>query len=193
MISSERFNIGKTPLAGLTIIERLPIKDDRGWLERVYCQDSLSELVNGKIIRQITKTLTAKKGTVRGLHFQKPPYAETKIISCLQGKIWDVAVDLRENSPTFLNYFAVVLSEDQHLSLLVPEGFAHGFQALTNNCQIMYFNTNNHNPDAEGSINALDPKIAIQWPLKISLRSTKDANSPFLEKISLDLNNKKAT
>lgn len=182
MISSERFNISKTPLAGLNIIERLPIRDDRGWLERVYCQDSFSELVNGKNISQITKTLTTKKGTVRGLHFQKQPYAETKIISCLQGKIWDVAVDLRKNSPTFLSYFAVILSENQHLSLLVPEGFAHGFQALTNNCQIIYFNTNNHNQDSEGSINALDPKVAIQWPLQISLRSTKDANSQFLEK-----------
>jgi dTDP-4-dehydrorhamnose 3,5-epimerase len=182
MISSERFNIKKTSLAGLHVIERLPIKDDRGWLERVYCQDSLGELANGKIIRQITKTLTVKKGTVRGLHFQKPPYAETKIISCLKGKIWDVAVDLRKNSPTFLNYFAVELSENQHLSLLVPEGFAHGFQALTNNCQIMYFNTSNHNQDAEGGINALDPRLSIQWPLKISLRSIKDANSHFLEK-----------
>jgi dTDP-4-dehydrorhamnose 3,5-epimerase len=181
MISADRFNIRNTSLAGLQIIDRLPIKDDRGWLERIYCQDSIGELANGKTIRQITKTLTVKKGTVRGLHFQKPPYAEIKIISCLKGKIWDVVVDLRKNSPTFLNYFAVELSEDQHQSLLVPEGFAHGFQSLTNNCQIIYFNTSNHNPDAEGGINALDPRLSIQWPLEIILRSTRDTNRQFIE------------
>jgi dTDP-4-dehydrorhamnose 3,5-epimerase len=181
MISTDRFNIRNTSLPGLYLIDRIPIKDDRGWLERIYCQDSIGELANGKAIRQITKTLTVKKGTVRGLHFQKTPYAETKIISCIKGKIWDVAVDLRKNSPTFLKYFAVELSENQHLSLLVPEGFAHGFQSLTNNCQIIYFNTSNHNSDAEGGINALDPKLSIQWPLEISLRSMRDANHQFIE------------
>jgi dTDP-4-dehydrorhamnose 3,5-epimerase len=182
MISADRFNIRNTSLPGLHLIDRRPIKDDRGMLERIYCQDTIGELSNGKVIRQITKTLTVKKGTVRGLHFQKPPYAETKIITCLKGKIWDVAVDLRKNSATFLNYFAVELSENQHSSLLVPEGFAHGFQSLTNDCEIIYFNTSNHNPDAEGGINALDPKLSIHWPLEISLRSVKDANSPFIEK-----------
>jgi dTDP-4-dehydrorhamnose 3,5-epimerase len=123
----------------------------------------------------------SKHGVIRGLHFQNSPYTETKIISCIKGKIWDVAVDLRKNSPTFMNYFAVELSENQHVSVLVPEGFAHGFQSLTDNCQIIYFNTSNYNPNSEGGINALDPRISIKWPIEISFRSIRDTEHQYLK------------
>jgi len=181
MTNPDRIKIINTPLPGLHLLESIPIKDERGWLERIYSRDSINNLAKGKDIQQINKTLTVKRGTVRGLHFQNSPYTETKIISCIKGKIWDVAVDLRKNSPTFMNYFAVELSENQHVSVLVPEGFAHGFQSLTDNCQIIYFNTSNYNPNSEGGINALDPRISIKWPIEISFRSIRDTEHQYLK------------
>ena len=106
---------------------------------------------NEQKICQINKTLTREKGTVRGLHFQQSPYAETKIVSCLRGKVWDVVVDLREGSSTFLSYHAVELSADNHKSYLIPEGFAHGFQTLTSNCELLYFHTAEYNKGSGGS------------------------------------------
>ena len=109
-----------------------------------------------------------------------PSYAETKIVSCIRGKVWDVAVDLRKRSPTFLHYHAEVLSEDNHKSYLIPEGFAHGFQTLTSDCEMLYFHTADYNKDFEGAINAVDLKIGIKWPQLITERSERDNNHPML-------------
>lgn len=173
--------VNNTPLDDLKIIEQKPNNDDRGFLSRLYCKETLSDLMGQKIINQINRTLTIKKGTVRGLHFQHSPYAETKIISCLRGKIWDVAVDIRKGSPTFLKYHAEILSADNNKSYLIPEGFAHGFQTLTTNCEILYFHTENYNKDFEGSINAIDKMIGIDWPQKITECSERDRNHPMLK------------
>lgn len=173
--------VKNTPLEDLKIIEQKPIKDDRGFLSRLYCKKTLSNLIGEKIINQINKTSTIKKGAVRGLHFQHAPYGEIKIISCLKGKIWDVAVDIRKGSPTFLKYHAEILSEDNHKSYLIPEGFAHGFQTLATNCEILYFHTENYNKDFEGSINAIDKMIGIDWPQEISECSERDRNHPMLK------------
>jgi|TARA_B110000977_G_scaffold36325_1_gene48666 dTDP-4-dehydrorhamnose 3,5-epimerase len=170
----------ETPLKNLKLINHLPVKDERGFLSRLFCQNTLSHLINKKTIKQINKTSTKNKGTVRGLHFQYPPFAETKIISCLKGKVWDVAVDLRKGSPTFLNYHAQILSEDNYISYLIPEGFAHGFQSLTSDCEMLYFHTEDYNKDSEGAINAIDPIIGIKWPEPINERSKRDNNHPML-------------
>jgi len=172
--------INKTPLENLKTIGHQPSKDERGFLIRLFCQKTLSHLIEGKKICQINRTFTLKKGTVRGLHFQRLPYAETKIVSCLRGKVWDVAVDLRKGSPTFLNYHAEVLSDDNHKSYLIPEGFAHGFQTLTSDCEMLYFHTADYNKDLEGSVNAVDTKIGIKWPQPITERSERDSNHPML-------------
>ena len=121
----------ETKLKGSYLIKRENHTDNRGFFDRIFCQTSLKNLLKTKNIYQINRTFTKKEGTVRGLHFQYPPYTETKIVSCLKGKVWDVAVDLRKGSTTFLHYHAEVLTEDNHKSYLIPEGFAHGFQTLT--------------------------------------------------------------
>ncbi len=172
--------INETPLKDLKIIKHQLIKDSRGYLTRLFCQKTLSHLINKKKICQINKTLTKKKGTVRGLHFQQPPYSETKIVSCLKGEVWDVAVDLRKGSKTFLNYYAVVLSSKNHKSYIIPEGFAHGFQTLTSDCEMLYFHSAEYNKDAEGAVNAIDKKIRIKWPKRITEVSKRDRNHPML-------------
>lgn len=171
---TKRFNITTTLLDGLYILDRNILGDHRGYLERLFCQEELNTIFLEKKIVQINHTLTKKKGTIRGLHFQYPPYAEGKLISCLQGEIFDVAVDLRRNSPTFLHFHSEILSATNHRSLFIPEGFAHGFQTLTENCEMMYFHTESYQVDAEGGLNALDPYLAINWPLAVTEQSVRD-------------------
>lgn len=166
----------QTPIEGLKVIERYPVVDTRGYLERIFCHEELKNLLYGKNIRQINRTLTRKKGTVRGMHFQHPPHAETKIVTCIKGIVWDVAIDLRKGSQTFLKHHGVQLSQNNCKSYLIPEGFAHGFQALTPNCEILYLHTADYNKEAEGALNALDPKISIKWPKEIRERSYRDTN-----------------
>jgi dTDP-4-dehydrorhamnose 3,5-epimerase len=175
-----RFLFHETPIEGLQVVERMPAGDSRGFLERLFCQEALSQFMQGKSIRQINRTLTQRRGSVRGLHFQYPPRAETKVVTCLKGRVWDVAVDLRRGSSTFLQHHAVLLSEDNHQSYLIPEGFAHGFQALTSDCEMLYFHTADYNAEAEGALNAVDPRLAINWPEPIAERSKRDENHDML-------------
>ena len=175
-----RFVIHDTPIDGLYRIARQPLRDDRGFLERLFCQETLSALLSDKSIRQVNHTLTRSKGAVRGLHFQHPPHAETKIVTCLKGAVWDVAVDLRYGSSTFLQHHALLLSEDNFQSLLIPEGFAHGFQTLTPDCEMLYLHTADYQAKAEGALNALDPCLAIEWPQPIAERSARDQGHPML-------------
>jgi dTDP-4-dehydrorhamnose 3,5-epimerase len=172
--------INDSEISGLKVIQRNPISDERGYLERLFCQETLGQLLQGKTIRQINRTLTQKKGTMRGLHFQSSPHAETKIVTCLKGQVWDVAVDLRQGSQTFLQYHAVLLTDDNHRSYLIPEGFAHGFQTLTPDCEMLYFHTTDYNAEAEGALNALDPLLAINWPEHITERSERDISHAML-------------
>ena len=172
----------ETKLKGNYLISLNKHKDERGFLNRIFCQKTLRPLLKEKTISQINHTLTKKVGSVRGLHFQYPPHAEIKIVSCVKGKIWDVAVDLRKKSPTFLHYHAEILSEDNLKSFFIPEGFAHGFQTLTPNCEILYFHTADYNASFEGAINANDPLISIQWPQSITRISERDSNHPILSK-----------
>lgn len=179
---SSRFDIQETPLRGLCVILRKPIGDERGYLERMYCGEELRALAPGKTIVQINHTLTVRRGTVRGMHFQKPPHGETKLVSCLRGRVFDVAVDLRESSPTFLRWHAEILTEDNHKSLAIPEGFAHGLQTLSDHCEMLYFHTAAYYPGSEGALNARDPILAIRWPEDITDLSPRDASHPMLDR-----------
>jgi len=127
-------------------------------------------------------SLTRKKGAVRGMHFQYPPHAETKIVMCMKGEIFDVAVDIRAGSPTFLHWHGEILSAENRKSLLVPEGFAHGFQTLGDDCEVVYFVTAPYEATFESAIHPNDPSIAVQWPSEISQLSQKDASQPFIHK-----------
>ena len=171
----------ETKLNGSFLIKRENYKDKRGSFDRIFCQTSLKSLLGIKNICQINRTFTKKEGTIRGLHFQYPPYAEAKIVSCLRGKVWDVAIDIRKGSPTFLKYHSVILSEENSESFFIPEGFAHGFQTLTNDCEMLYFHTADYNLESEGTINALDHRLKIKWPKIITDRSERDNNHPMLK------------
>jgi len=177
---SDRFEFFETPLDGLTLVERKPRGDHRGYLERVYCADEFESLFAGKPITQANRSLTRKRGSVRGMHFQRPPHAETKLVTCLFGSVFDVAVDLRRTSPTFLRWHGELLSADNHRSLLIPEGFAHGFQALAEDCQLLYLHSASYRPDHEGGLHPQDPRVAIAWPEPVAEISARDASHPFL-------------
>lgn len=177
---STRFDILATPLSGLYVVQRKPLGDNRGYLERMFCTAELEPLLAGRRIAQINHTLTAVRGTVRGLHFQQPPHGETKFVSCLRGEVFDVAVDLRRGSPTFLHWHGEVLSSDNHKTFVIPEGFAHGFQTLADDCEMLYFHTAAYRAEAEGGLSAVDPKLAIRWPLPVQHQSPRDASHPLL-------------
>jgi dTDP-4-dehydrorhamnose 3,5-epimerase len=179
-MTAARFTCHATPLSGLVVIERKPIVDDRGFFCRYYCSEEFHEAGLRKPIVQINHTLTRKKGSIRGLHFQYPPHLEAKIVGCLKGEIFDVAVDLRKGSPTFLRWHGEKLSESNRNSLLVPEGFAHGFQALAGECELIYLHTASYAPEAEGGLNVLDPRLSIDWPLGITELSDRDRMHPML-------------
>ena len=175
-----QFSIFDTPIAGLKVIERKRISDNRGFLSRIFCSNQLKEFGWQKPIAQINQTMTKKKGTVRGMHYQNAPYAEMKLVSCLQGEIWDVAVDLRKNSPTFLKWHAEKLSCENCRALLIPEGFAHGFQTLSNDCELLYLHSMPYEPEAEAGIQPNDPSISVHWPLNVLEISVRDLGHPLL-------------
>ena len=176
-----RLELQPTRIAGLTLIKRKPLGDARGFLERLYCATELRAAGLTKSIRQINRTFTQRRGTVRGLHFQHAPAMETKIVSCLRGRVFDVAVDLRAGSATFLDWFGIELSADNGQTLMIPEGFAHGLQTLEDDCEMLYLHTEDYAAHAEGGLSALDPRIAIAWPLAITEMSTRDQTLPTLD------------
>ena len=131
---------------------------------------------------QVNHTLTKEIGSIRGMHLQCSPHSEIKLVSCIKGEILDVAIDLRKKSPTFLQWHAELLTEKNHKTLIVPEGFAHGFQSLTANCEILYFVTAPYAPESERGINPLDPTVGIEWPINITNISKKDRALTFIDK-----------
>lgn len=177
---SGRFDIQDTALDGLKVLTRKPVGDARGYLERMFCAADLEDILSGRDIVQINRTLTKEVGTIRGLHFQRPPAAEMKFVSCLQGEIFDVAVDLRPDSSTFLAWHGERLTSGNGRTLAIPEGFAHGFQTLTPDCILIYLHTAAYTPSAEGGLNCLDPRLGISWPLPVGEMSGRDAALPLL-------------
>lgn len=177
---SARFETIPTSLVGVTIIRRRKLCDNRGFLERLYCQSELSELGIDQPIRQINRTMTKAVGSIRGMHFQHAPMAECKIVSCLQGRVFDVAVDLRKNSPQFGQWFGVELAGEESQSLMIGKGFAHGFQTLEPDTEMLYLHSQDYAPEHEGGVNALDPDMAIAWPLAVEDTSTRDQFLPRL-------------
>jgi len=175
-----RFEISDLPLGGLKRIERSVLEDDRGSLSRLFCADELREAGWGKPVAQLNHTRTVARGTVRGLHFQRPPHMEMKLVSCIRGAVWDVAVDLREGSPTLLHWHAEELSSNNHRALLIPEGFAHGFQALTDDAELIYVHSSAYNPGSEAGLHPEDPRLEIAWPQPVRALSGRDASHPYI-------------
>ena len=170
----EEVRVKKTEISDLFTIETCPISDKRGSLTRLFCEDVLSTVMDSRKVVHINKTVTKKVGAIRGLHFQYPPLAEMKFIQCSKGKVWDVVVDLRKNSPDFLSWHAEELTALDGRILVVPEGFAHGFQVLEPYSELLYFHTAPYNPLFQGGVRFDDGSLKISWPLEVTDISESD-------------------
>lgn len=173
-----RLTFEATPLLGLQLVRGEPVADERGRFERVYDAEAFASWRPGLCWSQVNVSRTQCAGTVRGMHFQSPPAAEAKLVCCLRGRVFDVAVDLRAGSPTFLHWHGVTLDADTPLNVLIPEGFAHGFQSLTDDAQLLYFHTAPWSPKHEGRLRHDDPALAISWPMPVSQVSDRDRAAP---------------
>jgi len=179
-VTQRKLGIEPTPLEGLFVVQRRLQEDSRGYFSRFFCSEELADCGFTLPVAQINHTLTRRRGAARGLHFQRQPHAEDKLVSCLRGEVWDVAVDLRRGSPTFLRWHAERLSADNHRSLLIPQGFAHGFQALSDDCELIYLHSRAYHRESEGGLNLADPALAIAWPLPFADVSERDTGQAFL-------------
>jgi dTDP-4-dehydrorhamnose 3,5-epimerase len=179
-LRTRRFKLRPQGIEGVMLVERERLEDERGYFSRLFCEDELQASGWPGPVAQINHSLTLKRGTVRGMHYQYPPHLEAKIVTCLRGVAWDVALDLRAGSPTFLRWCAVELSPENRLSLLVPAGCAHGFQALTDEVELVYCTSTPYVADADSGVNPLDPVVSIDWPLAVSVLSDKDRLRPMI-------------
>jgi dTDP-4-dehydrorhamnose 3,5-epimerase len=175
-----RFQVADTPLAGLKVLTRQQLGDERGFLSRLFCADELRALGWDAPVAQVNHTHTRQRGTVRGMHYQVPPHAEIKLVTCLRGEVWDVAVDLRQGSPSFLRWHAELLSGDNGLALLIPRGFAHGFQTQTADVDMLYCHSAAYASQYEAGLRPTDARLAIAWPLAVQGLSARDMAHPLL-------------
>lgn len=175
-----RFQGQATAIGGAWSLQRTRIGDARGFLDRLFCAEELAPFGWCWPVAQVNHARTERAGTVRGMHYQEPPHSEAKLVSCVRGAVWDVAVDLRQGSPTFLRWTAQVLSADNQHTLLIPAGCAHGFQTLQEGCELLYCHSHPYVPSADAGLNPLDPALAIPWPQTITLLSDKDRERPLL-------------
>jgi dTDP-4-dehydrorhamnose 3,5-epimerase len=168
------------PLAGLKRVQRKLLSDERGQFSRLFCAEELAVVGWRAPVAQINHSCTRGRGTVRGLHYQRAPHAETKLVSCIRGEVWDVAVDLRRGSPTFLHWHAELLRATEGAALLIPPGFAHGFQALSDEVELIYCHSVAYAPAAEAGLNVRDTRLDIAWPLPLHGLSPRDAGFALL-------------
>ncbi|KPC52693.1 dTDP-4-dehydrorhamnose 3,5-epimerase family protein [Amantichitinum ursilacus] len=168
------------PIAGAALLTTERRGDTRGSFGRWYGEDELGDWLGGQHIVQINHSFSARQGTVRGLHFQHAPQAELKIVRCLSGQVWDVFLDLRHGSPTFMQWHAEWLDGQHDRALLIPPGCAHGFQTQSDAVQMLYLHTAFYTPELEGAVRYNDPRAAIAWPLPITELSARDQANPLL-------------
>ena len=178
----KKLTIKNTSIDGVYTIDPSIHEDSRGLFLRVYCDNELNNILKENTIRQINHSATYKKGTVRGMHFQYPPNSEIKFVKCIKGKILDIVVDIRKNSPTFLKTFSVELSADKKNMIYIPKGFAHGFQTLEDDTELLYLHSDIYTPNNEGTLNVKDPLLNIKLPLDIIEISKRDEGCEFLNK-----------
>ncbi|MCW7540533.1 dTDP-4-dehydrorhamnose 3,5-epimerase [Aquabacterium sp. A7-Y] len=166
------------PLPGMWVAHTLARRDERGSFSRVFCAEACAAIRPDLRFVQVNHSVTARRGTVRGLHLQRAPHAEAKLIRCLRGRVYDVAVDLRPDSPTYGRWHAVEMSEHNGVQVFIPEGCAHGFQAMEDDAQLLYQHTAAHVSGSEAGVRHDDPDLAIAWPLPVTLVSPRDAALP---------------
>ena len=173
--------IKETNLTDVVLVETTPFIDPRGEFVRWFCNSELLSIIGERRIVQINFSLTKKTGSLRGMHFQYAPYAEMKLVRSVGGRIWDVVIDLRKKSPTFLKWIAEELSEEKGNMIVIPEGCAHGFQTLSENCKILYLHTEYYHPESIGRVSYKDPRFGIPWPHPVTDISIPDENQNFLD------------
>jgi len=171
----------ETPLKGSYVIDLEPFQDERGWFARTYCKKEFETIGHNQEWVQLNHSYTVKKGTIRGMHFQLPPYSEIKLVRCVSGSVYDVIIDLRKGSSTFLNFFGIELSSGNRKMLYIPEGFAHGFQTLADDCELIYHHSQFYLPGVEGGIKYNDPRLNIEWPLAVNSISSRDLSHTLLD------------
>lgn len=177
-----------TPLLGLKVVETIPYQDSRGAFARWHCERELLETIGNRQIVQINHSKTVAVGAVRGLHFQKPPHSEMKLVRCIKGRVWDVAVDLRKGSQTYLKWYAEELTPANARMMAIPEGFAHGFQVLEPESELLYLHTAFYVPEFEGGLRCNDPELDISWPLPVTDVSARDQSHPLIGQAFVGLN-----
>ena len=170
--------IMKTPIAGVVVVEASPFVDKRGSFSRLYCEDELSDIIGSRRIVQINHSRTLTVGAVRGMHYQHPPNAEMKLVRCIKGRVWDVAIDLRAGSPTLLQWYAEELTPQNTNMLVIPEGCAHGFQVLEPDSELLYLHTACYKPETEDGVAHDDPQVAVEWPMTVIDLSERDQKHP---------------
>lgn len=175
----------ETHVRGVFLVDLERREDDRGFFARAFCSREFTDHgLNGRVA-QANVSSTATKGALRGMHYQVPPAGEAKLVRCIRGAIWDVVIDMREDSPTYLQHVAVELSADNHRAIYIPEMLAHGNQALTDDVELFYLVSEFYTPGCERGVRYDDPAVGIQWPLPITVISQKDASWPLLESRSV--------
>jgi len=175
----KKLNLTATNIKGVYLIEPNSFCDERGSFSRVYCENELQEISNFSI-KQINHSITKEKGTVRGMHFQYEPSSEIKMVKCIKGSVFDVVVDIRKGSSTFLKTFSIELTETNKKTIYIPKGFAHGFQTLEDNTELLYMHSSIYNPSHECGLNIKDPLLDIRFPLEISNLSSRDKEHKLL-------------
>lgn len=164
-----------TPIAGVHVVRTAVSGDPRGSFARLFCEAELAALLGARRIVQVNLSRTSEAGALRGLHYQRPPHAEMKLIRCLRGRVWDVAVDLRAGSPTLGQWHGVELSALDANMMVIPEGCAHGFQVLDADSELLYLHTAAYVPGSEAGVAWDDPRLAIAWPRPVTQLSERDA------------------
>jgi dTDP-4-dehydrorhamnose 3,5-epimerase len=170
----------KTPLVGAYLVELEKCGDERGFFARLFCEKEFGAAGLETRFVQANNSLTLKKGVLRGLHYQLPPAAEVKVVRAIRGALWDVIVDLRPGSFSYLKWFGAELSEDNRSMLYIPRGFGHGFITLTDNVEACYLHSAFYSPEAERGLRWNDPAVGIEWPLQPREMSDKDCKWPDL-------------
>lgn len=173
-------NFQPTPLAGAYVVELERIEDERGFFARSFCQEEFRKHGLKPAIAQCNVSWNPKRGTLRGVHYQAAPQAEAKVVRCTRGAIWDVIVDLREGSPARLRWHAQELTAENRLAFYVPEGFAHGFQTLSDDSEVLYQMSESYHPDLARGLRWDDPKLGIRWPLADPILSARDRSYALL-------------
>lgn len=171
------------PLPGALLIEMEPITDERGFFARSFCARRFAERGLADRFVQMNTSFTAARGTLRGMHFQRPPAAEVKMVRCLRGAVFDVIVDLRAGSATFGHWASVELTAENRRMIYIPRGFAHGFQTLTDDAELLYWHDTAHAPGFEGGLHHACPGVAIDWPLPVGQVSARDHALPGLHEL----------